>query len=85
MIWVRLIGGCANGKVAKVDPDQMQHIAEERRPVVFLRATSLNSPSVEVKRTVYTRREVRSEAGTIVYFADQAMSDYAALQSVLGP
>ncbi|EJN14713.1 hypothetical protein PMI42_01686 [Bradyrhizobium sp. YR681] len=86
MIWVRLIGGIANGRVVKVDPDQVEHIAQERVPVAMAhRPTTLGSISSEVKRSRYTRREVRTPEGSVVFFADADLSDFAAINSVLGP
>lgn len=37
------------------------------------------------ERVRYTRREVRMPAGIITYFAIDKMSDFEALQHVLGP
>lgn len=86
MIWVRLIGGIANNQVVKVDPDQVQHIAQDRLPVAsFSRSHSLGTMSAEVRRTAYTRRSVHTPRGDIIFFAAESLSDHEALQSVLGP
>lgn len=84
MIWVRLIGGIANNQVVKVDPDQQEHMRQTSVPLAR-RGITIGSMSAEVKQTLYTRREVATERGPIVFFADKAMSDHEALYSVLGP
>lgn len=85
MMWVRLIGGIANGQVTKVDPDQVQHVAQERVPAAISRRVNLDGITVEIKRTRYTRRIVHTPQADIVFFADEGLSDYEALKSVLGP
>jgi hypothetical protein len=85
MMWVRLIGGIDNGQVAKVDPDQVEHIAHKSVPMPLSRGISIGSMSSEIRRTRYTRREVHTPEGHIVFFADADISDHAALNSVLGP
>lgn len=85
MTWVRLIGGIANGKVQKVDPDQPTLVARETLPVSTRCGITTGRMSADVKQTLYTRRTVHTPHADITFFADEAMSDYEALYSVLGP
>jgi hypothetical protein len=85
MMWVRLIGGVRSGQVIKVDDDQQEVRVSERIPMPASPRLSLASISATVSFSVYTRREVRTPRGDIFYFAEASLSDFAALQSVLGP
>lgn len=85
MIWVRLIGGVKNGQVVKVDSDQTEVRLSERIPMPVSPRLSLAASSATVSFSVYTGREVRTPGGVIFYFAEASLSDFAALQSVLGP
>ena len=86
--WVRLIGGPNNGEVVKVDDDQPYLHKTETTPLPAVRshrALSLSSSVTSVVRTSYTRRTVRSSNGEIIFFALEGLTDFEALNQVLGP
>lgn len=85
MIWVRLIGGVKNGQVVKVDDGQVEQWEQASFPLPRRGGVTIGSMSAEIKRTRYTRREVATPEGAITFFADADMSDFSALNSVLGP
>ncbi|MDI1265000.1 MAG: hypothetical protein PS018_17255 [bacterium] len=87
-MWVRLVGGHANGQVKKIDDDQIEIVLRENLTPPTARAFSrggLVAETIEYKLTRYTRREIRTPGGTIHYFAIDGLSDFEALQHVLGP
>lgn len=86
MIWVRLIGGQANGQVVKVEEDQVEHVMRENVPdAASYRRVGIAPMSFQSRQFRYTRREVRGHGWNITFFADDNLSDHEALQSVLGP
>jgi hypothetical protein len=85
-LWVRLIGGPNNGEVKKIDDDQVDLFTTKPvLPPISRSIQSLAPSSVEIVRAHYTRRVVRGDGGDVNYFALEALSDFEALQSVLGP
>lgn len=87
-IWVRLIGGDHNGRVIKIDDDQLAIPMHEQLSLSYMRTHrnfGLAPASFELKITSYTRRTVKPPGGDIIFFAPEEMSDFEALQSVLGP
>lgn len=87
-IWVRLIGGPSNGQVQKIDDGQEQIVVSEKLSLALMRTHrnfGLAPASVELKVTNYTRRQVYTAGGVITFFAEEKLSDFEALQLVLGP
>lgn len=85
-IWVRLIGGAHNDQIVKVDEDQLEQVMRESVPMGHSgRNFGLSPSTCAIKAVRYTRREVRTPAGVVVYYALDSLSDLEALQSVLGP
>lgn len=88
MQWVKLIGGAHDGRVQKVDDDQIELFMQEHVPVAtraFAGRASLVAAATTAKRSHYTRRVVATPDDTISYFALIEMSDSEALRHALAP
>lgn len=87
-LWVRLIGGPHEGRVQKIDDDQVEVVLMDTAPMPVRAAHrnfGLAAASFEITQTRYTRRVVSTPGGSIVYFARAELSDFEALRHVLGP
>lgn len=87
--WVRLIAGPHDGQVEKVDHDQNNVVRRKSSPPPATRAFNshfgIEPSTVTIETTMYTRRRLQCGDKQIHYFAPENMSDFDALESVLGP
>jgi len=86
---VRLVAGLCDGKVEKIDDEQNMIVMRERVPApaaAVHRNFGIAGASSEYKQATYTRRVIGfGDGNKIVYFAPEGLSDFEALQTVLGP
>lgn len=86
---VRLIGGDCDGEVVKVDEDQLEFFVSNRKPLLCARAgrgaLGITPTDFQLQHSRYTRRSVSTPGGVVEFFAFEALSDFGALQHVLGP